>query len=383
MTTTIWIIWLLAALVQGVFWSIGTGRLLRYRSPQQPLPPEELPPVSVVVCARNEAANLQKKLHTLLQQDYPEWELLVVDDASTDATPQILAEYQQKHPRLRVLRLTQKKQAGKKGALAAGIEAAQYDYLLLTDADCVPASPRWIQWMASRAVMTGATLVLGTGPYTGPPTWLTRWVQYETAYVAVQYLSAALWGMPYMGVGRNLWYQRQAFRAVGGFETHAHVASGDDDLLVNALATATNTAICWHPDSAVFSEAPPTLAALYHQKTRHYSSSHQYRWHHQILLGLLSWSVLFFYLGIIGLVALNPWNFPILGLLMGLRSYGQYRVYRRLFSNWNQQAVLPYWMALDALLPLYYLRFALAVLRPQQQLPWNHPSTRPAAHDND
>lgn len=370
MVTLLWIGWGVAALVQGLFWWVGGHRLWRPASPVALLPPEALPPVSVILCARNEAANLQKKLNTILQQDYPVWELLVVDDASTDATPRLLAHYERHYAHLRVLRLTQKKLAGKKGALAAGIAAARYDSLLLTDADCMPASPRWIQRMATQAIHDQATLVLGTGPYVGAPTWRTRWVQYETAYVAAQYSIAACWGMPYMGVGRNLWYTKAAYEAAGGFEAHQHLASGDDDLLVNAIATEQNTTLCLHPESVVYSEVPPTWRALYHQKTRHYSSSSSYRWQHQLALGALSISVVVFYVGMLGLMVVNPWNFLILVPVFGVRLMGQYRVYYRLLQAWQQTDVLPYVILLDALLPLYYAIFALAVLRPQRRPLW-------------
>lgn len=367
------LLWALATLVQLLFWSVGVGRLWRQLSLVTTRPVVEVwPPVSVVVCARNEAANLQKKLDTLLQQDYPNWELLVVDDASTDDTPNILARYQHQYPRLQVLRLTQKTQHGKKGALTAGIQAAQYDRLLLTDADCAPASPYWMRWMVGRAEETSATVVLGTGPYTAQGTALSRWVQFETAYVAVQYLTFAVWGQPYMGVGRNLSYTKTAFEAAGGLSTHADVASGDDDLLVNAIATSDNTALCWDSESAVYSDPPRTWKALYHQKTRHYSSSTRYQRHHQFLLGMLSASQVLFYLGIWYFVAAAmPFMAVVAGGLYGLRAGLLYRGYGVVLRPWQQRGDLfPYLLLLDALLPLYYALFALSVLRPQNNPRW-------------
>lgn len=370
-TMTVFLItWGIAAFFQGLFWGVLTRRLVRYPMEDAPLPAVALPPVSVIVCARNEAANLQKKLHTLLQQDYPKWELVVVDDASTDTTPDILAKAQAQYPHLRIVQLAEKTQHGKKGALAAGIAAARYEHLLLTDADCVPTSPRWIQHMASCAVRADATLVLGTGPYEWVPTVLGRWVVFETTYVAIQYLTAALWGQPYMGVGRNLWYTQSAFQKAGGFEAHAHLASGDDDLLVNAIATGANTTICLHPESAVYSSSPKTWKGLYRQKTRHYSSSTTYHWHHQMGLGILSLSLVLFYLGMPVLMVQNSWNLVILGTVGAVRAYAQYRTYRTILRHWKQRQLLPYIVLLDLLLPFYYGLFALAVFRPQQRPQW-------------
>lgn len=375
--TGIWIIWGSAALVQGLFWGLLTRRLGQQPSKAVPVASATLPPVSVIVCARNEAANLQKKLHTLLDQDYPQWELLIVDDASTDTTPQILAQAQAQHPQLRILRLEQKTQSGKKGALAAGIAAAHYEHLLLTDADCVPASTHWIQHMACCAVRHRASVVLGTGPYDYQPTALGRWVVFETAYVAIQYLTAALWGLPYMGVGRNLWYTKAVFESADGFESHAHLASGDDDLLVNTVANGHNTAVCWHPASAVYSAPPPTWRALYQQKTRHYSTSTTYRWYHQVSLGLLSLSLVLFYVGMGILMVRQPWSWLILGMVWAGRAIAQYWTYHTVLSRWKQLQILPYLCILDLLLPFYYGLFALAVLRPKQRPEWERDASFP------
>ena len=244
-------------------------RLAWYKPPI--LNTQELPPVSLIVCARNEATNLQKNLEYLLQQDYPVFEVLVVDDVSEDATPHILQALQDQYAQLSVIRLEKKKTAGKKGALATGIEAAQYEHLLLTDADCRPVSGQWMRQMANHAVQEQKALVLGYGPYTTANTWLNRWVQFETVFVLLQYASMALWKQPYMGVGRNLWYEKRLFKQVGGFKSHEQLLSGDDDLLVNQVATGANTALCLQTDSFVYSTPPTTWRGLFQQKTRHYS----------------------------------------------------------------------------------------------------------------
>ena len=356
------------AIVQLLLWGGLFSRLARYRPPA--IPSVQYPPVSVIICARNEAANLQKNLGYLLAQDYPVFELLVVNDQSQDTTAELLKELQKSHTHLQVITVKEKKTAGKKGALAQGIAAAQYEQLLLTDADCRPASKQWIQHMAGTAVHQNKALVLGYGPYQAAPTWLNYWVQLETVFVFLQYASMALWKQPYMGVGRNLWYKKQLFEQAGGFESHAHLISGDDDLLVNQVATGDNTGLCLHPDSFVYSPAPTTWKSLYQQKTRHYSSSGAYKWQHQLVLGLIAGSQFFFYTGLLLIIATNAWNYAIIVMLMG-RSFLLLFVYYRLLHTLQQKALFPYVWVMDALLPLYYLIFAGAALGVTQPKTWN------------
>lgn len=288
-----------------VWWGIF-GRLAFRTSPE--VNPRPKSPISVLICARNEADNLRKYLPKILNQDYAcPWELIMVDDASTDETPIVLADFLIKHPeKLRVLRISTKTAPGKKAALTQGILAARYESLLLTDADCEPCSRHWITQMSAVLDAKPETeIVLGYGPAkrrhssndhtsSAPKAWcssqLTPYVRFETAFVAAQYFSLALIGMPYMGVGRNLAFKRQVFDRVGGFTAHLHLASGDDDLLVNAAAKAKNTAICIHPEAFMYSEAPGSWLAWLKQKQRHLTAGPAYQLKHKMVLALLALS---------------------------------------------------------------------------------------------
>ena len=180
----------------------------------------------------------------------------------------------------------------------------------------------------------------------------------------------ALWKQPYMGVGRNLWYEKRLFKQVGGFKSHEQLLSGDDDLLVNQVATGANTALCLQTDSFVYSTPPTTWRGLFQQKTRHYSSSGYYKWQHQLVLGLLSGTQFFFYTGLLAIIANNAWNYAIIVLVM-LRSFLLLFVYYRLLHKLRQKALFPYVGILDALLPLYYLIFAAAALGAARPKTWN------------
>lgn len=123
-------------------------------------------PVSIIICAKNESQNLTERLPAILQQDYPEFEVIVVNDRSTDNTAKVLSKLSHKFSNLRIITVEDinSKAKGKKNALAKGIEHAVFTDLLLTDADCIPSSKQWIKHMVS-ARNNSHEIVLGYGPH--------------------------------------------------------------------------------------------------------------------------------------------------------------------------------------------------------------------------
>jgi len=249
--------------------------------------------VSVLVSARNAGLQLRHYLPALLSQDYPEYEVIVVDDGSEDDTRDVIEQYMTVYPNLHTTFVPKGARVGstKKLALTLAAKAAQYDYLLLTDADCVPESNRWI-----REMMRGFTqhstfnpqpstfnpqhstdLVLGFGAYFFEPKAVNRIVRYDTLFNGLHYLGAALCGHPYMGVGRNLAYRKSLFFESGGFTHFMTNTAGDDDLFVNHVSTPNNTAVVLSPDSYTWSPAKSTMRQWWQQKRRHISVSPSYR----------------------------------------------------------------------------------------------------------
>ena len=275
--------------------------------------PSELPPfVSVIICARNESTNLRKNLRNILSQNYSNYEVLVVDDDSDDDTVEILTKMAKEFPHLRWLRLTNKQHKGKKTALKAGIAATSADWLLMTDADCVPSSDYWIQAMMNKAG-NGIEVVLGYGRlgFEGD-NLLNAWVRYETLYVAIQYFSAAMWGFPYMGVGRNVLYRRSLLH--DGVVWHDDLSSGDDDLVLNQVMKGKNTGYCLGVDARTHSEPKKTWKNLIRQKQRHYSTATRYHRGHQLMLGMLAFSYLSLWLLAWVMLFLPFWGMTVLFL---------------------------------------------------------------------
>ena len=218
------------------------------------------PGVSIIVCARNEQRNLQDYLHALLTQDYPSFEVIVVDDGSEDDTSIILEQMTHRWPNLYRTFVPQGARvlSSKKLAITIGIKAANYDYILLTDADCRPQSKHWIREMLAPFADDSVELVLGCSPYFENDTLLSSLISYDTLFIALQYMAFARVGRPYMGVGRNMAYRKATFFAHNGFQGLLSERSGDDDLFVNKVATAHNTRCVCTPDSLTWSSPEHT-----------------------------------------------------------------------------------------------------------------------------
>lgn len=267
--------------------------------------------VSVIICARNERENLKNNLPKVLSQDYPVFEVIVVNDASTDDSWKVLQELKSKDERLRVINipLEEKSTIGKKGALQCGISHARYPYLLLTDADCYPTSQLWINKMTAQ-FSDEVELVLGVSPYEHKGRFLHDIVTYETLLTMLQYTGWALWNLPYMGVGRNIAYTKSLYDRVGGMKSHMNLASGDDDLFVQEAIQETSVAVCFDPLSHTLSAPPSTFKSWWNQKKRHYTTGHQYLFKHRLILGFFLISKLTVYISF--LLLIKYWSLPIL-----------------------------------------------------------------------
>lgn len=229
-------------------------------------------PVSIVICARNAKKHLEHGLKAFLQQDYPEFELILVDDDSSDGTEVWIKNIQHDFSNLRYVP-NPKTGQGKKQALSLGISKARYSWIALSDADCRPATPNWLQRMMSKAGES-KNIVLGFAPYEPQSSLLNTFIRFESVLNALQYFSGAKLGFPYMGVGRNLVYHRAIFDQKALIP---ELPYGDDDLLISAKASRENTAICLHPEAFVYSAPATSYTEYFQQKWRHYAASHQYR----------------------------------------------------------------------------------------------------------
>ncbi|MEN7548541.1 glycosyltransferase [Rapidithrix thailandica] len=305
---------LLASAFQILLYAIIFGKLLKKQTPPSS---STFPPVSVIVAAHNEAPNLQKLVPLLLSQEYPQFEIIIANDRSTDNSEAILEDFAKQHPSFRFITIKQTppEYTSKKFALTQAIQQARYDTLLFTDADCWPTSPHWIKTMCQP--YTGTThAVLGFSPYVKTDGLLNQLIRYETFITGIQYLSFALWGKPYMGVGRNISYQKSLFRQQKGFGKYSSILGGDDDLFINGLQAGTKVAIALSPNSQMLTEPKHTWREWYIQKKRHLSVGKHYQKGSQALLGLILLSHFLHYFLVIILTILNFYTSIAIGVLL-------------------------------------------------------------------
>ncbi|MEZ4902404.1 MAG: glycosyltransferase [Spirosomataceae bacterium] len=273
--------------------------------------PPKLPGVTVVVCAHNEINNLRELLPMLNDQDYGHYEVIVMNDRSWDGTETFADTEAKLWERVRFLHIENEYEhvTPKKYAITTAVRNAKYDVILLTDADCRPATDQWIKGMVSH-LTNEKQIVIGFSPYQKRAGMLNRLIRFETFYVAVQYLSLALAGKPYMGVGRNLMYRKALFLENKGFYTHLRVTGGDDDLLMNEVANSSNTAVCLDPDTFMVSIPKKTWREWYWQKKRHLSVSKYYKTTHKTRLAILSGTQVLSWLLFLGLSSWSAFMFP-------------------------------------------------------------------------
>lgn len=326
-------------IIQLIFYWFIFSRLAFYNASKRTFS-DQKPPVSVIICAKNEYHNLVRFLPVVLEQDYPEYEVIVVDDASDDDTFYLLRELSDKYNKLKVVTIRENLNffTGKKFPLSLGIKSANYEKLLLADADCSPAGPHWIEQM-QRAFTGKTVIVLGYGAYLEQPGLLNKLIRFDTLQVAMQYMSLALSGLPYMGVGRNLAYHRSLFYDSGGFIKHYKLISGDDDLFINQVANKYNTRVQPAVDAFTYSKPKQTLGSWIRQKRRHLTTGGFYKLKHKLVLGTFSLTQFLFFALLI-LLAVFKVEPLVLGSLFILRLGTQIYIIKRTMIRMQEKHFL-------------------------------------------
>lgn len=353
--------------IQLFYYLFVFSRLIRYKQPA-PHYPQPAEGVSVLVCAWNELENLGELLPLLNAQEYPTFEILLLDDRSWDGTEDFLKEQAHSWRHVRFIRIDKEFPhiTPKKYALTVGMKHARYPVALMTDADCRPTSTDWIASMVGQ-LSAGKDIVLGFSPYYKEKGLLNWFIRCETFYAAVQYLSLARVGRPYMGVGRNLMYRTALFFENKGFYQHKHIMGGDDDLFINQAATRANTAINLDPETFVYSFPKTTWNEWMRQKKRHLSVGKHYKRSNKIRLGLLSAShVAVWCFGIFtfiwGVFTQDLLLLQILGAVFALRWLVQVLVLSGINNRLDRTVSWLSFILMDFAFFVYYISMSVLVL---------------------
>ena len=357
----VFLVFCLITLIQVFYYLFFFSRLAFYKSSSKLT--SQTHPVSVIICSRDEASNLVKNLPGVLIQQYrTTHEVIVVNDNSFDESKYILEEYQRAYNQLHLIELTQEARfiPGKKYPLSIGIKTAKYEIVLLTDADCVPASEFWLEKM-QEGFTNGTEIVLGYGALHKKKGFFNKLVRWETLHTALQYLSYSCAGLTYMGVGRNLSYKKSVFFRHKGFSSHNHVPGGDDDLFINRAATKNNTAIVIDKDAFTLSEPPKTWKQWIKQKNRHYTTSKYYKPIHKFLLALYAISHFLFYPLFVVSLLFYSWELAL--IVFGIRFIIQGIILFKVTDKLDEKDLFPLYLLLDIWMFFYYIRFSTAIFK--------------------
>ncbi len=344
------IVLIISTLLQLIYQWFFLSRLIFYKPKSTNVKAQ---PVSIVICAKNEYENLKKYLPQILEQEHPDFEVVLVNDQSADGSNKLLKSFQSQYPHLNVVNLTKNVNffKGKKLPLSIGIKSAKHENLVLTDADCRPSSPYWLQNMQKK-LSNGHKIVLGYGAYEKRKGFFNSLIRYDTLTVAMNYFSFALAGLPYMGVGRNLAYKKNLFYQAGGFISHYRIASGDDDLFINQTANSKNTTIEINPESFTYSLPKNTLKNWFIQKKRHFSTGKYYKKKHKLLLSLFAISNFAFYVSLIIIIFFTKfWLWGIIAFI--IRTLGLLINYYFSAKKFNENILFLYSPIYDIIFTLF------------------------------
>lgn len=326
----------------------------------------ELPPLSVVICARNESENLRRNLPAILKQDYPDFEVIVINDGSTDESEDLLSELEEEYPNLYHSFTPDSARyiSRKKLALTLGIKASKYDWLVFTEADCTPVSDKWLRRIA-RNFTPSTDIVLGYSSYERGKGWLHKRVSFDSLFISLRYLGFALAGKPYMGIGRNLAYRKELFFKVKGFSTHLNMQRGEDDLFINQIANENNTRVETSPDSVIRMQPVERYKDWKEEKVSYMATARFYKGSQRWLLGLETATRLLFYVacmsGIVFGILSFHWLAAGLALLLWIVRYSAQayvinKTANEMGDNRSYYFTLP---VFDIIRPLQSLKFRL------------------------
>ena len=326
----------------------------------------ELPPLSVVIRARNESENLRRNLPAILKQDYPDFEVIVINDGSTDESEDLLSELEEEYPNLYHSFTPDSARyiSRKKLALTLGIKASKYDWLVFTETDCTPVSDKWLRRIA-RNFTPSTDIVLGYSGYERGKGWLHKRVSFDSLFTSLRYLGFALAGKPYMGIGRNLAYRKELFFKVKGFSTHLNMQRGEDDLFINQIANENNTRVETSPDSVIRMQPVERYKDWKEEKVSYMATARFYKGSQRWLLGLETATRLFFYVaclsGIVFGILSFHWLAAGLALLLWIVRYSAQayvinKTANEMGDNRSYYFTLP---VFDIIRPLQSLKFRL------------------------
>ena len=339
--------------IQLLFHWAQFSKVAFYKRNARPKLDEELEPASIVLCARDAYEYLTELIPVLLNQDYPDFEIVVVNDCSDDETEEYLKDLERREPRVKPVQLKQHLNFfnGKKFPLSMGIKSAQNDLIVLTDFNCMPVNDQWLRSVVNR-YNHQTEIVIGYSPYVQKKGSLNHLMRFDALQNGLLYLSAALNHHAYMGIGKNLSYRKELFYRNQGFISHYTTTVGEDDLFINKVSTKKNTEVLIDAENGILTTPTSSFKLWMRQKSSRYSTVSKYDGRSRLMLSLFYGSQLLFYASFITLIALcakpafvitggAAFYIPILVFFFLLRFGSQMIIYHKASKRLGEKGLLP------------------------------------------
>ena len=350
-------VFVLSLLIQLAYhWGLFS-RVAFFKKKGRPKLDEELEPVSIVICARNAYEYLAELIPVLMTQDYPDFEIVVVNDCSDDETEEYLKEFTRHETIVKPVQMKQHLNFfnGKKFPLSMGIKSAKNDLIVLTECNCMPTNDQWLRSVVNR-YKGNTEIVIGYSPFVQQKGFFDKLIRFDALQYGLLYLSAALSGHPFMGISKNLSYRKELFFRNNGFISHYTTSVGDDDLFINKVANKKNTEVLIDAENPILTTPTSSFRFWTQQKSSRYSTISKYNTKSRVLLSLFYASQLLFYVSFIVLLCLKPaftiantttFYIPILVFLFLLRFGSQFLIYLNASKRLGEKGLLPGLIAYD------------------------------------
>ena len=347
------------------YYYLGLYRNL-YLHSQKTKEATDTPPLSVIIVAKNAASDLQKNLPAILEQDYPNFEVIVIYEQLADENcEETLKILQEKYPHLyhSFIPNSARYISHKKLGITMGIKASHHEWVIFTEPNCKPSSNQWLRKMASNFT-PDTDIVLGYSNYEQTKGWFNRKITFDTLLDSMRSLGSAIGKNPYTGCGRNLAYRKSLFYEQKGFASHLNLQRGEDDLFVNQCANGKNTRVEASPESIVRITAPHYQKNWKEEKLNRFMTSRYHKGGRQYLMGFESCSRLLFLLMVIacltfGIITQDWIMTGVAILLWFLRFIMQIVVFRKTSIALGERKFYSTLLLFDWMQPLWNLRFKL------------------------
>lgn len=323
------------------------------------------PPLSVIIVAKDAANELKENLPFILEQDYPEFEVIVIYDSAADDCDDVLKLLEDKYPNLYHTFIPDSARyiSHKKLGITMGIKASRHDWLVFTESNCRPQSKRWLRQMA-RNFTPSTEIVLGYSNYEKASGWFNKKITFDTLLNSMRYLGMAISGHPYMGTGRNMAYRKSLYYKQKGFSSHLNLQRGEDDLFINETANEHNTRVETDPESLIRISIPKYKRIWREEKISYMATSRLFKGTARYLIGFETCSRLLFYITTIATITistiLHQWIIAGIALLLWILRYVlQLVVFRKASTYLGERKFYGLLPVFDILQPIWNLGFKL------------------------